>query len=91
VIKVIISLIAFLELRVLCKEDGDEISLDSLRTLLFILTVVSKINRLTSITVSENGLFHAEWETSRNKSITICLKEHYLVNYVIMVPRVDIY
>lgn len=75
-----------LELRVLCEEDSDEISLESLRTLLFILTVVSKISRPTSITVSENGLFYVEWETSRNKSITLCLKEHYLIDYVIMVP-----
>lgn len=74
------------ELRVLCEEDNDEISLNSLRTLLFILTVVGKISRPTSITVSESGLFYVEWEVSRESSITLCLKEHYFVQYVIMVP-----
>lgn len=75
------------ELEELCAEEEDvEISLESFKSMFFFVGTLGNISKPSSLTVSDNGLFHLEWETDENNSITLRCKKDYFCDYVIFMP-----
>jgi len=75
------------ELEELCAEEDDvEISLESLKSMLLFVGTLGNISKPSSLTVSDDGLFHLGWKKDKNNSITLEFKKDYFSNYVIFQP-----
>ena len=75
------------ELEELCAEEDDvEISLESLKSMLLFVGTLGNISKPSSLTVSDNGLFHLGWKQDKNNSITLRFKKDYFSDYVIFQP-----
>lgn len=79
------------ELKELCDSEEDyDVSLESLKTMILLIEAIGNISKPTSLTVSESGFFHLEWERDRNNSITVRFKKDYFLDYVIFKPSLHI-
>ncbi len=79
------------ELEELCAEEEDvEMSLESLKSMFLFVGTLGNISKPSSLTVSDNGLFHLEWETDENNSITLRFKKNYFSDYVIFLPSLHL-
>jgi hypothetical protein len=75
------------ELKELCDSEEDyDVSLESFKTMFLFVEAIGSISKPSSLTVSENGIFHLEWEKDRNNSITLRFKKDYFSDYVIFKP-----
>jgi hypothetical protein len=75
------------ELKELCDSEEDhDVSLESLKGMFLFIGATGNISKPSSLTVSESGLFHLEWEKDRNNSITVQFKKNYFLDYVIFKP-----
>lgn len=75
------------ELKELCDSEEDyDVSLESFKTMFLFVEALGSISKPSSLTVSENGIFHLEWERDRNNSITLRFKKDYFTDYVIFKP-----
>lgn len=74
------------ELLNVCAEDEDvTVSADSLKSMLLFLIKLQNFNRV-SMTVSEEGLWHLDWEKNDVHSITLRFKELDNLDYAIFLP-----
>jgi hypothetical protein len=75
------------ELKESCDSEEDyDVSLESFKTMFLFVEAIGSISKPSSLTVSENGIFHLEWERDRNNSITLRFKKDYFTDYVIFKP-----
>jgi len=75
------------ELKELCDSEEDyDVSLESFKTMFLFVEAIGSISKPSSLTVSENGIFHLAWERDRNNSITLRFKKDYFSDYVIFKP-----
>lgn len=74
------------ELLTLCAEDDAMVvSADSLKSMLLFLMKLQKINPV-DITVSENGLWHLDWEKTDIHSMTLRFRADNCLDYAIFLP-----
>lgn len=75
------------ELKELCDSEEDyDVSLESYKTMFLFVEAIGSISKPSSLTVSENGIFHLGWERDKNNSITLRFKKDYFSDYVIFKP-----
>jgi hypothetical protein len=75
------------ELKELCDSEEDyDVSLESFKTMFLFVEAIGSISRPSSLTVSENGIFHLGWERDKKNSITLRFKKDYFSDYVIFKP-----
>jgi hypothetical protein len=66
-------------------EPEEEISIESLKSMLLFLFSIKKFKKPT-ITLNDAGTFQARWKTGRNNSLTTSFIESWSLNYVIFKP-----
>jgi len=63
-------------------DEGDEVSIDSLKSMMLFLFAESKFKKPT-LTLNEDGTFQSQWEIDRHNWMTLCFKKDENLDYVI--------
>lgn len=66
-------------------EPEEEISIESLKSMLLFLFSIKKFKKPT-ITLNDTGTFQARWKTGRNNLLTTSFIDNWSLNYVIFKP-----
>ncbi len=69
------------------EEEGDEISVESLKGMLLFLYSLKRFKE-PEISISETGVFYVDWEEEVNDSLTVRFKDDFLLEYSLFQPSV---
>ncbi len=66
-------------------EEGEALSLESLKGVLVFLYSIRGIRKPT-ITLSDSGFFHLSWKKSKESALSLLFKEEFSLHYVLFMP-----
>jgi len=69
------------------EEEGDEISVESLKGMLLFLYSLKRFKE-PEISISETGVFYVDWEEEVNNSLTVRFKDDFFLEYSLFQPSV---